>query len=44
MPKRAVAADSVNETIGAQPEDDRRVLARLLGALAASISRAAEAR
>jgi DNA-binding MarR family transcriptional regulator len=41
---RAVAAVYVNETIGALPEGDRRELARLLGDLAASISRAAEAR
>jgi hypothetical protein len=40
MPKRAVAADYVNETSGALPDDDRRELARLLGELGASMSQA----
>jgi DNA-binding MarR family transcriptional regulator len=37
---RAVASDYVKQTIGTLPEDDRRDLARLLEALAASISKA----
>jgi DNA-binding MarR family transcriptional regulator len=37
---RAVASDYVKQTIGTLPENDRRELARLLEALAASISRA----
>ena len=37
---RAVASDYVKQTIGTLPENDRRELARLLEALATSISRA----
>jgi DNA-binding MarR family transcriptional regulator len=37
---RAVASDYAKQTIGTLPEDDRRELARLLEALAESISRA----
>jgi DNA-binding MarR family transcriptional regulator len=41
---RAAAAEYVNATIGTLSEDDRRDLARLLDALAATIERAAAAR
>jgi len=41
---RAVSAATINETVGALPERDRRELERLLDALSASISTAIAAR